>query len=90
MLLLAPVEKKTKPQSARNTEKATTANPPSAKKRGTKKAKRPSTETGDSTEPAAKRPRVASERKAISSEESATSSTKHVDKGIMNNLEIVA
>jgi hypothetical protein len=32
MLLLAPVEKKTKPQSARNTEKATTANPPSAKK----------------------------------------------------------
>jgi hypothetical protein len=33
---------------------------------------------------------VASERKAISSEEPATSSTKHLDKGILNNLEIVA
>ncbi|XP_046636181.1 eukaryotic translation initiation factor 5B-like isoform X2 [Daphnia pulicaria] len=59
------IEKKTKPQSARNTEKATTTNPPSAKKRRTKNAERPSTETSDSPELAAKRPMVASERKAI-------------------------
>jgi hypothetical protein len=83
--LSGKVDKKTKPPSDRNTEKTTTQNPLSAKKRGTKNDESPSTETGDSPEPAAKRPMVALERKAISSEEPATSSTEHVDKGILNN-----
>jgi hypothetical protein len=80
------LDKKTKPgPSARNKEKATTQNPPSAKIRGKTNAESRSTETGDSPEPAAKRPIVASERKTISAEEPATSSTEHVDKGILNN-----
>ncbi|XP_046447115.1 nucleolar and coiled-body phosphoprotein 1-like isoform X2 [Daphnia pulex] len=78
--LSGKIDKKMKPPSARNTEKTTTQIPPSAKKRGTKNDESPSTETGDSPEPAAKRPIVASERKTISAEEPATSSTEHVDK----------
>jgi hypothetical protein len=83
--LSGKIYKKTKPPSARNTEKTTTQISQSAKKRGTKNDESPSTETGDSPEPAAKRPIVASERKTISAEEPATSSTEHVDKGILNN-----
>ncbi|XP_046447111.1 nucleolar protein dao-5-like isoform X6 [Daphnia pulex] len=79
--LSGKIDKKTKPgPSARNKVKATTKNPPSAKKRGKTNAESRSTETGDSPEPAAKRPMVASERKTISAEEPATSSTEHLDK----------
>ncbi len=52
------------------------------KKRGKKSAENPSTKTGNAPEPAAKRPRVASKRNTISTEEPATASTEHVDIGI--------
>ncbi len=80
-------DKKTKPP-ARNAEKKTTKNPPPAKKRGKKNAENPSTETGNAPEPDAKRPRVASKRRVISTAEPPTVtpvSTEHADKGILNN-----
>jgi hypothetical protein len=82
MLLLAAAAEKKNQEPASLSKITDKKTKPPATKRGKKEAGNP---TDNAAEPAAKRPRVASKRKAILTEKAATPSTEDADDGILNN-----